>query len=72
MKASSEGGEPRKMEPKTRYPNQLQLLLSHQSLFLHVICVILLAIPKLPHIKNVVFDAFPDSNIPEVYVTLLE
>lgn len=28
--------------------------------------------PKIPHVKDVVTDTFPDSNIPKVHVTLTE
>lgn len=46
-KSSSDGGKPRKREPKTRHPNQLQLLQSRQSLLLHVLCVMLLVMPPI-------------------------
>lgn len=37
MKASGEGGKPRKRETKKRHPKQLPLLLNHQGLLLHVL-----------------------------------
>jgi len=46
-KESHEGGNHRERQPNTRHPIQLQILLSHQSLLLHVLCVMLLVMPPL-------------------------